>query len=366
MRLLLLLAICLGLFACTDSGGNQDTENENGVGTQTNSPGKSVDKKTMQHVYEKIKTPHKYGVVLKHPDSTKMIDSPSIFRWKNKWYMSYIVFDGRGYETWIAESDNLLHWATKGRIMPFTDTGWDANQKAGYLALQDINWNGSYTPEPFAGKYWMSYLGGSDKGYEAGQLRVGMASTPDPSLPVGWDRQPQPVLSASDKDARWYDNRTIFKSTVIRDDQQRSGYPFLMFYNAAGDTAQYESIAMAGSRDMVNWQRIGEKPVITRMHRGSICGDAQIMKMDDLYIMFYFGAFWADRPSAFERFACSYDLQNWTEWEGPSLIEPSEPYDETYAHKPMVIHWEGTVYHFYNAVGKEGRVIALATSKPIQ
>src|SRR5690606_37403570 len=158
-------------------------------------------------------------------------------------------------------------------------------------------------------------------------------STADPSLPVGWDRQPKAVLSSSDKDGRWYDNRTIFKSTVIRDETQLSGYPFLMYYNAAGDTAHYESIAMAGSQDMVSWQRIGENPVITRMHRGSICGDAQIMKMDDLYIMFYFGAFWADPPAAFERFACSYDLQNWTEWDGPSLIEPSESYDETYAHK---------------------------------
>lgn len=346
MRIALLL-LTIGMFSCST--------NKN----------KTVTPETMNLVYEKIKTPFKHGVVFQHPDTTKMIDSPTIFRWKNSWYMSYIVFDGRGYETWLAQSDDLLHWSTSGKLLSFTDSGWDANQKAGYLALQDINWNGTYTPQSYQGKYWMSYLGGSVKGYEAGQLGTGIASTEDPSKPVEWNRIPQPVLAASDKDARWYDNHTIFKSSIIKDEEQLSGYPFLMYYNAAGDTAKYESIAMAGSNDMVHWNRLGNEPVITRKHQGSICGDAQILKMDDLYLMFYFGAFWADRPGAFERFACSYDLQNWTEWEGASLIESSEPYDETYAHKPMVIYWEGTVYHFYNAVGKQGRVLALATSRPL-
>jgi len=37
--------------------------------------------------------------------------------------------------------------------------------------------------------------------------------------------------------------------------------------------------------------------------------------------------------------------------------------DRKYAHKPWVIKWKGTVYHFYTAVGEYGRAIALATSK---
>ncbi len=55
---------------------------------------------------------------------------------------------------------------------------------------------------------------------------------------------------------------------------------------------------------------------------------------------------------------------------GPSgrklLIEPSEPYDATYAHKPWVIKHNGVVYHFYCAVGNKGRGIALATSTKIR
>ncbi len=325
-----------------------------------------VEAATMDSVYEKIKTPYKYGVVFRHPDTTKMIDSPTIFQWEGKWFMTYIVFDGRGYETWLAESPDLLQWTTRGRLLSFTDSGWDAQQKAGYLGLLDISWDGTYTPQSYNGNYWMSYLGGSEKGYEAGRLGTGIAYAKNPTEPIEWKRLEQPVLAASDKDARWYDNGTIFKSTIIEDPDQLRGYPFLMFYNAAGDTAKYESIAMAGSKDLKTWNRLGKDPIISRKIKGSICGDAQLIKMGDHYVLFYFGAFWPDRPGAFERFACSYDLENWTEWEGDNLVESSEPYDETYAHKPMVVNWKGTVYHFYNAVGKEGRVIALATSKPLK
>jgi len=80
--------------------------------------------------------------------------------------------------------------------------------------------------------------------------------------------------------------------------------------------------------------------------------------------MFYFGAFW--KPKAFDTFACSYDLVNWTKWDGPDLIEPSEPWDKKYAHKPWMIKHRDIVYHFYCAVGDQGRVIALATSKPLK
>lgn len=330
----------------------------------TSPPGETtreVPQSVMDSVYQEIQTPHKYGIVLKHPDTTKMVDSPTIFRQDNSWYMSYIVFDGQGYETWLAQSEDLLHWETLGKLLSFTKNTWDANQKAGYMALVDIDWGGTYEMSPHKGKYWLSYLGGATEGYEKGMLGVGMAHQTAPNKAMEWERLAEPVLLPEDDNARWFETDKIYKSSVIRDTENHTDYPFLMYYNAKGDTATYESIALAGSQDMIKWERIGEEPLITR--RAGICGDAQIVRMGDLYVMFYFGAFW--KPGAFERFACSYDLVHWTDWQGPDLIAPSEDYDQTYAHKPWVIKWEGVVYHFYNAVSSEGRVIALATSVPI-
>ena len=208
----------------------------------------------------------------------------------------------------------------------------------------------------------MTYLGGKTRGYEAGVLKVGLANSAHLTDADHWKTNYSPVLSPLDEDVRWFENKTIYKSLVIRDSKKHTGHPFVMFYNAKGDTANYESIGMAGSNDMISWKRFGKDPVITKGK--GICGDAQIAKIGEIYVMFYFGAFW--KPGAFERFACSYDLINWTDWDGEDLVAPSEDYDKTYAHKPWVIKWNGVVYHFYNAVGNKGRVIALATSKDLK
>lgn len=329
-----------------------------------------VSQEVMQKVYNEVKTPYKYGLVVVPEISSKKVDCPSVFRKGKSWYMTYIQFDGRGYETWLASSKDLLHWTTLGRLMGFSgNEDWDNNQKAGYIALQDTKWGGNYSWDKFQGKYWMSYIGGKDSGYEAGPLAIGIANTSKAtSKPHEWNRLPKPVLTASDADVRWWENKKLYKSSIVWDKDQTLGYPFVMYYNANGDTSNntpkwrwFERIGMAVSNDMVTWKRYQVDPVVH--HKMGITGDAVVQKMDSLWVMFYFGAFWEDRKGAFNRFACSYDLVNWTDWNGDNLIESSEPYDELYAHKSYVVKWNGVVYHFYCAVDKKDhRGIAVATS----
>jgi len=255
--------------------------------------------------------------------------------------------------------------------MSFSDTtDWDNNQKAGYISLQNTKWGGNYQLEKFQNKYWMSYIGGKDSGYEAGPLAIGIASTAsDPSKPHEWNRMQQPVLSITDKDIRWWENRKLYKSTVIRDKSKSLGSEFIMYYNANGDSSGnkpkwrwFERIGMAVSDDMVTWKRYHADPVME--HGQGITGDPVLQKMNDVWVMFYFGAFWTGREKeTFSRFACSYDLVNWTDWKGDDLIKPSEEYDAKYAHKSYVVKWKGVVYHFYCAVDKkDNRGIAVATS----
>jgi predicted GH43/DUF377 family glycosyl hydrolase len=334
--------------------------------------GNTVTEKKMARVYEEVKTPYKYGLVMVPPDKSKKMDCPSIFRKGHDWYMIYIIYDGRGYETWLAKSADLLHWANQGRILSFTDSAsadsarWDANQKAGYAALEDYRWGGSYRLQPWQGKYWMSYFGGNSLGYEAGVLSEGIAFTKkDPASVHEWQRLDHPVLTIHDPDVAWWDNHTMYKSWVIRDRTNATGHPFVMYYNANGDSVNKkrgsERIGMAVSDDMVHWKRFLRDPVLD--HLSGITGDPYIQKIGDLWVMFYFGAFWRGTQGAFNRFACSYDLVHWTDWTGPDLIEPSEPYDAVFAHKSFVIKYKGVVYHYYCAVDKEGhRGIAVATS----
>lgn len=333
-----------------------------------------VSAETMEKIYQEVKTPYKYGLVMVPEDNQHKMDCPTVFRKGKFWYMTYLIFSGRGYETWLAKSKDLLHWENQGKLMSFGDAGhWDDNQKAGYNALLDTKWGGNYTLNQFDGKYWMSYFGGKEKGYEVEPLSIGMAyTTKDPSMVQEWNRLDKPVLASGDGDVRWWENRNkLFKSTVIEDKQKLAGHRFVMYYNAVGDslannkkTRWYERIGMAVSDDMVHWQRFNKNPVVH--HPVGITGDAVIQNIKGTWVMFYFGAFWQDRKGSFNRFAASNDLVNWTDWTGDNLIDSSEKYDELYAHKSFVLKYKGTVYHFYCAVNKlDQRGIAVATSKDL-
>ena len=334
----------------------------------------SVSQAEMEKIYQEVKTPFKYGLVMVPDDKDHKMDCPTIFKKGKYWYMTYLIFSGRGYETWLSKSKDLLHWENQGKLLSFGDNGlWDDNQKAGYKALLDIKWGGDYGVNQFDGKYWMSYFGGKEKGYEVEPLSIGMAYAKNhPSIMQEWSRLDKPVLTSADEDVRWWENRNkLFKSTVIEDPKRLTGHPFIMYYNAVGDslannkkTRWYERIGMAVSDDMVHWQRFNKNPVVH--HPVGITGDAVIQKIGANYVMFYFGAFWQDRKGSFNRFAVSKDLVNWTDWTGDNLIESSEKYDELYAHKSFVLKYKGVVYHFYCAVNKQDqRGIAVATSKDL-
>jgi len=65
---------------------------------------------------------------------------------------------------------------------------------------------------------------------------------------------------------------------------------------------------------MHTWQRFGDKPVVVNVgeSRWAISGNPQVVKIGDLWVMFYFGAFW--KPKSFDTFAPL----------GPCLVTPDE------------------------------------------
>lgn len=328
-----------------------------------------VDAAVMESIYNEVKTPYKYGVVIKG-EPGEMVDCPNIFRHGTRWYMMYVsIKDKIGYQTHLARSDDLLHWEKTGTILSFTKgENWDAWQADGGLSLYDFNWEGTHALGTHNGKYWLSYIGGGLQGYETDPLAIGLAHTGDPTSPKEWTRLAEnPVLSTTQSDVRPWESVTLYKSAIIRDEAKSLGYPFVMFYNGKTKQGNHEAIGMAVSNDMVTWSRYGTDPIVDNAPgKPAISGDPQITKIGDVWVMFYFGFRWLKGTTAFDTFACSYDLANWTKWEGEPLIKPSDPFDKTFAHKPWLLKHDGVVYHYYCAVGTEGRVIALATSKDLK
>ena len=350
-----------------------------------------ISQQDMQRIYQEVRTPYKYGMVVAPTDNYHKIDCPTVFREGNTWYMTYVVYngkdglDGRGYETWLAESNDLLHWTTKGRILSYKNDGWDMNQRGGFPALIDWTWDGNYGISKYKKNYWMTYIGGHGTGYEAVRepLNIGMAWTKDDITKAHeWQSSEKPLMSINDKDVQWWEQLVQYKSTIYEVKNEKgkgnnllppeiSKHRFIMFYNAGGinpaNRLKAERIGIALSNDLKKWKRYDGNPVFANEVGGIITGDAQIAKMDDIYVMFYFKAYDPSRKyNAFNTFAVSSDLIHWQRWEGEDLIWPTKPYDEMFAHKSYVVKHNGVVYHFYCAVNNDQqRGIAVATSVPM-
>lgn len=326
-----------------------------------------MENSVLSDIYSKVKTPYKYGAVIKFEDY--YCDSPVVFRYRDRWLMSFIKIDRKcalGYTTHLAESRDLLHWTELGRILE-GDNGWDACQTAGYAAFQNNDFYGDCRLQKINGKYRFSYLGGNRYGYETDPLMMGYASCEDILDFESYRKNPAPILRPDDPDARYGETRTLYKAAMFTDEKKTLGYPYVCVYNAKNETNR-ESIFLAVSEDGENWKRYGDGAVISVFDcDDSVCinGDPQIVRLDGRYVMFYF-MFGSKTGGAYDTFAVSDDLVHWTKWEGEPLIHCEYEWENVHAHKPWVICDNGVVYHFYCASNdRNERYIAVATSREI-
>jgi predicted GH43/DUF377 family glycosyl hydrolase len=331
---------------------------------------RKVEPETMDRIYDMVKTPYKIGPVIKYDEF--LTDSPSIFKHKDSWYMLYITISKdvnvSGYETHLAKSEDLINWEQYCTILRRNDKNrWDSKQCAGYAAFVDVEFGKTNEIRKVNDRYYFSYLAGNSDGYEPDPLYMGLAYFLDPTDPTTVTRLEEPILRPDDVDAREYERRTLYKSYLFEDIDGITGYKYVNAYNAK-DESNKERIYLAVSNDAVRWERYGDTPVIDDIKDNPgvrISGDPQIVKIDDIYIMFYFIR--EEGKGAYNTFACSYDLVEWTKWRGSPLIQSEYEWENIYAHKPWVLKDNEVVYHFYCAVNKNGeRFIALATSKPLQ
>lgn len=320
----------------------------------------------MQEIYEAVKTPYKYGAVVK--SDGVLNDSPVVFRDGNKWYMSYIEIDTAcktGYRTFLAESNDLIHFRKVSEIMT-KKCDWDQSQCGGYAQMIDNTFGGGNRIQKINGKYAFAYIGGSFEGYETDPLSMGLCFADSLADDSTYQKLPKPIFSGSDEDAREGETLTVYKPAMFEDPAMTLGHRYVCCYNAKGQNHR-ESIFLAVSDDGVSWKRFGEQAVIDIRDSADsvrINGDPQIVRMMGVYVMFYF----IHEPgvNTYNTFAVSEDLVHWTKWNGKPLVEKEYPWENVYAHKQWILKHEDTVYHYYCAVNTQNeRFVALATSKQI-
>ncbi len=218
----------------------------------------------MQMLYEQIKTPRKVGAVIRLEDA--FTDSPSVFRFQDSIYMYYAAISKNcadsGYETHLSVSEDLLHWHPLGKILERKkEDRWDSKQCAAYAAFPDITYGGSNTLHTVNGKYYISYLGGNQDGYEPDLLSMGLAKSDSPIDRDGFTRLKRPILRPEDPDARPQEQKTLYKSFLFEDRECLTGFRYVNAYNAKSPEMR-ERIFLAVSNDGEHWERFGTDAVI--------------------------------------------------------------------------------------------------------
>ena len=324
---------------------------------------------------EMIRTPKKHDRLVLAPSYKKgafdshAVDCPFLFVHDGKFWMTYVGWDGIGYQTGLASSDDLLSWKKERLLLGRGPKGSVIEHNAALTCiLRDNELFGPGTLKRVNGRFVGTYHAYPQPGYETGPAVIGLCYSDDLR---SWDVCP-PVL-APEPSCEW-EAGGLYKSWLLETDGV-----YYLFYNAKNRTngSWVEQTGFATSHDLVHWERFRGNPVLRNGAKGAFddvfASDPCVLRDKDIWIMFYFGL--CSDGHARDGVALSDDLTHWRKGEEILIdVGPEESIDSRYAHKPGIISRGDTLYHFYCACAPakdkrlgeiehyEVRGIALATN----
>lgn len=306
-------------------------------------------------------------------EGIQMTDVPTVFQLPGdaeKFYMSFVGFDGVGYQTFIAESTNLVQWRNLKLAMGYGEEG--AFDHGGVVL-------GAYLYESYSidaprilkmvDDNFISLYGAYKKKnqYEADPGFQGLAVSLNG---LYWKRgHDESILSIYGRpgEIKDWEKDSIYQPWLI----EHNGM-YYNFYNAKQMPAWIEQIGIATSLNLLQWERHTDNPIICVCKDGfdtQFCSDPKVFwdEKENHWVMFFYGV---GRGAAHIMIAFSRDLHHWERDKTPLYQAGGNPsgIDNRYAHKVSIVfnHSNETFYMFYCAVGDGGRGIGLITSKPLR
>ena len=314
------------------------------------------------------RTPYKYpklilgGSGVAGSFDEKAVDCPFVFSANGRFYLTYVGFDGTGYQTGICESTDLINWTRKGIILARDPS--DPVTRFNVASASILRESELQSPARLIkvnGRYLAAWHAYPNSGYEIGAAVIGLAWSDDL---FHWERGP--VILRAEDGADW-EKGGLYKPYLVKE-----GDTFYLYYNAkTTGTPWFEQTGLATSKDLKTWTRHPANPLIRNGPKGApdfrFASDPVVVKHAGQWGLLYFGRS-ADGPCrelmALGRTPTAFTKVN------EVLIDIGAPgaIDEKFAHKPAVIYHDGALYHFYCAVsGKwpnDTRGLAVARSKP--
>jgi len=292
----------------------------------------------------------------------KAVDCPFVFSHDGRFHLTYVGFDGIGYQTGIAVSDDLIRWERQG-VMLARDPS-DPVTRYNVAAASILRETELYSPGRLikvGGRYVCAWHAYPSAGYEQGAAVIGLAFSTDLKT---WHRGP-PILRP-EEGAEW-ERGGLYKPYLVK-----HGDTFYLYYNAkTAEKSWHEQTGVATSRDLVTWRRHAGNPLIGNGAQGApdarFASDPFVVTHRGLWAMYYFGL--GTDGKARELVATGPGPLHFDKTHEVLIdVGPKGSIDDDYAHKPALVQHKGDLYHFYCAVGgpypNEIRGISVARSRP--
>jgi hypothetical protein len=321
-----------------------------------------------------FRTPYKYGKLVLSASTeagafdSKSVDDPFVFYHKGAFHMLYIGFDGVGYQTGLAKSQDLLHWDRVACVARRDPSSKYTKYNVALSCL--VRENGLTSPgriKKVHGRYLGAWNAYPNAGYEEGAAVIGLAWSDDL---LHWELT-DPILFPQDG-APW-EHGGLYRPNLMEQDGV-----FYLYYNAKTDKLPKregggwrEQSGVAISRDLKIWTRYGGNPILANgdgdARDAKFASNPFMARYKKLWGMYYFG--FDQKGKARELLAIGRDPYHFRKID-EVMVDVGAPgtVDETFAHKTSVIAHRGSLYHFYCAVSHkwphEVRGISVASSKP--
>jgi hypothetical protein len=315
---------------------------------------------------EALKTPYKLNrlVIAASKDAdafdARSADAPFVFRHGHLFYMTYVGFDGEGYQTGLASSSDLTHWHKEGLILRRDSKNPVIRYNVALTWI--LRENEVISPgrlKKVKGRYLGAYHAYPKPGLEEGPAVIGLCWSTDL---FHWQLE-APCLRP--EDGQPWEHAGLYKACLFEYDGT-----YYLFYNAKDRPRDWhEQTGFASSVDLKNWVRSPANPVVRNGPAGSpdekFASDPCVLRYGDQWAIFYYSL--NARGVARELLALARDFRQPTKCKGFLIdVGPPGSVDSTYAHKPSVVFHQGVLYHFYCAVSPEyGRGISVAASRPM-
>jgi len=170
-------------------------------------------------------------------------DCPTVFQLPGSkaWHMSFIAFDGKGYNSFVAESNDLVQWKNMRLAMGFGPKGeFDhGGCVLGAYLYESYDIKAPRVLKKRDGRFWSLYgCYPRQGGYELRPGYEGVACSDDG---LAWRRaKDSPILAVQDPDCGDWEKSCIYQPWLV----EHRGR-FFSFYNAASGGTEQTGLAFS-------------------------------------------------------------------------------------------------------------------------